>query len=50
LQTNTATAASMLTWIFLDTVFLGKPSVIGAVQGIITGLVVITPGAGELPF
>lgn len=46
-QTNIATATSMLTWMVLDTVFFGKPSCIGAVQGIITGLVVITPGAGK---
>ncbi|GAQ81292.1 ammonium transporter 2 [Klebsormidium nitens] len=49
LNTNLATAASMLVWTCLDYAFFGKPSVIGAVQGIITGLVVITPGAGFIP-
>lgn len=48
LNTNIATAASMLTWTALDVIFFGKPSVIGAVQGMITGLVVITPGAGVI--
>jgi len=37
---------SMLTWVLLDVIFFKKPSVIGAVQGIITGLVAITPAAG----
>lgn len=37
---------SMLTWMLLDVIFFKKPSVIGAVQGIITGLVAITPAAG----
>lgn len=37
---------SMLTWTVLDLIFFKKPSVIGAVQGIITGLVAITPAAG----
>lgn len=36
----------MLTWTFLDYIIFKKPSVIGAVQGIITGLVAITPAAG----
>lgn len=46
LNTNIAAATSLLVWTSLDVIFFGKPSVIGAVQGMITGLVVITPGAG----
>ncbi|XP_057497367.1 ammonium transporter 2 member 4-like [Actinidia eriantha] len=46
LNTHVCAATSLLTWLALDTVFFGKPSVIGAVQGIITGLVCITPAAG----
>jgi len=46
LNTNIATAASVLTWTILDYIFFKKPSVIGAVQGMITGLVAITPAAG----
>ncbi|XP_052194043.1 ammonium transporter 2 member 4-like [Diospyros lotus] len=46
LNTHVCTATSLLTWLALDTFVFGKPSVIGAVQGIITGLVCITPGAG----
>eukprot|EP00850_Spirogloea_muscicola_P025057 SM002098S06358 [mRNA] locus=s2098:332:1730:- [translate_table: standard] len=46
LNTNIACAFSILTWTACDIFYFGKPSVIGAVQGLITGLVVITPGAG----
>jgi len=46
LNTNVCTAMSMLVWMVLDLIFFKKPSVIGAVQGIITGLVAITPAAG----
>ncbi|KAM0953193.1 putative ammonium transporter, blood group Rhesus C/E/D polypeptide, ammonium/urea transporter [Dioscorea sansibarensis] len=46
LNTNISAAASLLVWTCLDVVYFGKPSVIGAVQGMITGLVCITPGAG----
>jgi Amt family ammonium transporter len=37
---------SVLVWTILDITFFKKPAVIGAVQGMITGLVTITPGAG----
>ena len=46
LNTNIATAMSVLTWTILDIIFYKKPAVIGAVQGMITGLVAITPAAG----
>jgi ammonium transporter, Amt family len=46
LNTNVTTAMSLLTWTILDIIFFKKPSVIGAVQGMITGLVAITPAAG----
>ncbi|KAJ0080256.1 hypothetical protein Patl1_23307 [Pistacia atlantica] len=46
LNTHVCTATSLLTWLLLDYFFFGKPSVIGAVQGMITGLVCITPAAG----
>ncbi|PQM40020.1 ammonium transporter 3 member 3-like [Prunus yedoensis var. nudiflora] len=46
LNTHVCTATSLLTWLVLDIVFFGKPSVIGATQGMITGLVCITPAAG----
>lgn len=46
LNTNVATAQSLLTWTLFDMVAYKKPSVIGAVQGMICGLVAITPAAG----
>ncbi len=46
LNTNVATAMSVLTWTIMDILYFRKPSVIGAVQGMITGLVAITPAAG----
>ena len=46
LNTNVCTAMSMLTWTGMDLIFFKKPAVIGAIQGIITGLVAITPAAG----
>lgn len=46
LNTHVCTATSLLTWLIFDIIFFRKPSVIGAVQGMITGLVCITPAAG----
>jgi Amt family ammonium transporter len=46
LNTHTATAAALLTWVVMDVFAYGKPSVLGAVNGMITGLVAITPAAG----
>jgi Amt family ammonium transporter len=46
LNTNTATAVALLVWTLLDKMAYGKPSVLGAVNGMIAGLVAITPGAG----
>ncbi|CAI0434207.1 unnamed protein product [Linum tenue] len=45
LNTHVCTATSLLVWLLLDIMFFGKPSVIGAIQGMITGLVCITPAA-----
>ncbi|MCL7036281.1 hypothetical protein MKW94_016602 [Papaver nudicaule] len=46
LNTHVCIAASLLTWTLLDSLVIGRPSIIGAVQGMITGLVCITPAAG----
>jgi ammonium transporter, Amt family len=46
LNTNTATAVGLLVWTILDKIAYGRPSVIGAVNGMIAGLVAITPAAG----
>lgn len=46
LNTNTCTAMSLLVWTAWDVIFFKKPAVLGAVNGMITGLVAITPAAG----
>ncbi len=46
LNTNTCTAVALLVWMLLDYFAYGKPSVVGAVNGMIAGLVAITPAAG----
>ena len=46
LNTNVCTAMSLLVWTLMDVIFYKKPSIVGAVQGMITGLVAITPAAG----
>jgi Amt family ammonium transporter len=46
LNTNVATATALLVWTIMDNISYGKPSVVGAVNGMIAGLVAITPAAG----
>jgi Amt family ammonium transporter len=46
LNTNTATAVALLVWTLMDKMAYGKPSVLGAVNGMIAGLVAITQAAG----
>jgi Amt family ammonium transporter len=46
--TNTlvATAAAVLSWMFAEWIFKGKPSMLGAASGAVAGLVAITPACG----
>ena len=48
LNTNLATAVAVLTWVIWDQIAgpQRKPTLLGAVNGMITGLVAITPAAG----
>ena len=46
LNTNVATAVAMLAWFFLDISLNRKLSFLGAINGLICGLVAITPAAG----
>ena len=46
LNTNLATAVAFLVWVIWDYATGRKPSLIGSVNGMIVGLVAITPGAG----
>lgn len=42
-------AAALLSWMFIDVVKEGKPTLVGASTGLVVGLVAITPGAGFVP-
>jgi Amt family ammonium transporter len=44
--TNTATAAALISWIIMDVLKTGKPTLLGGLSGAIAGLVAITPAAG----
>ncbi len=46
LNTNIATAVGLLVWTLMDKLAYGKPSILGGVNGMIAGLVAITPSAG----
>jgi Amt family ammonium transporter len=46
INTNLCTAVAVMVWIAWDYIFRDKPSLIGSVNGMITGLVAITPAAG----
>ena len=47
--TNTSAAMALLSWMFVEKVIHGKPTVLGAATGAVVGLVAITPGAGFVP-
>jgi ammonium transporter, Amt family len=44
--TQIATATAALTWMFIEWLLRGKPSVLGIVSGAVGGLVAITPASG----
>ena len=46
LNTNTASATAMITWVVFDCLRGRKPSAMGAAVGAVVGLVAITPSAG----
>jgi Amt family ammonium transporter len=46
LNTNLATASALLAWMLLDVFMTGKSNVAGMINGMIAGLVAITPAAG----
>lgn len=45
-NTNLATAVALLSWLFMDVFAKGKASMVGSINGMICGLVAITPAAG----
>ena len=46
LVSNISAAVGLITWTIIDTYTIGKPTVLGAISGAISGLVGITPAAG----
>ncbi|MGA2675837.1 MAG: ammonium transporter [Methanobacterium sp.] len=48
--TNSAAAMGMLTWMLMDKLKTGKPTLLGALSGAIAGLACITPAAGYVNF
>jgi Amt family ammonium transporter len=46
LNTSVATAAAVVAWTFAEWMGKGKPSMLGAASGAISGLVAVTPAAG----
>ena len=48
MNTFLATACAVLSWMFGEWIFKGKPSMVGAASGAVAGLVAITPAAGNV--
>ncbi len=48
LNTFVCTAAGVVSWVFAEWIFKGKPTVLGAASGAIAGLVAITPSCGSV--
>lgn len=46
LVSNVAAATALITWVIIDIVKVGKPTMLGAITGGVAGLVAITPAAG----
>jgi Amt family ammonium transporter len=46
INTFVATAAAALSWMFLEWLVKGKPSLLGAISGCVAGLVAVTPASG----
>ena len=46
LNTVTASAAGLVSWLVVERIRTGKPTLVGASTGLVAGLVVVTPGAG----
>ena len=49
MTTSVSAATALLSWMLIDTVREGKPTLVGACTGLVVGLVAITPGAGFVP-
>ena len=49
ITTNTSAAAALLSWMLVERIMRGRPTLLGAATGCVVGLVAITPAAGFVP-
>ena len=49
MTSSISSACALLTWMLIEVIREGKPTLVGASTGLVIGLVAITPGAGFVP-
>lgn len=49
MTSSISSACALLTWMLIELIREGKPTLVGASTGLVIGLVAITPGAGFVP-
>lgn len=49
MTSSISSACALLTWMLIEMIREGKPTLVGASTGLVIGLVAITPGAGFVP-
>lgn len=49
MTSSISSACALLTWMMIEVIREGKPTLVGASTGLVIGLVAITPGAGFVP-
>ena len=49
MTSSISSACALLTWMLIEVICEGKPTLVGASTGLVIGLVAITPGAGFVP-
>ena len=49
ITTAVSSAAALISWMAIDMIKTGKPTMVGCSTGMVVGLVAITPGAGFVP-
>lgn len=49
ITTAVSSGAALISWMIIDIIKTGKPTIVGASTGLVIGLVAITPGCGFVP-
>lgn len=49
MTTAASCGAAVVSWMLIETIHSGKPTLVGTATGMVAGLVAITPGAGFIP-